>query len=140
MRVLNILSRVTRRSGFVLPLARFGALTLLTAFGAQAKAEAAPELLGRGAEVAELCQRHLPGLERIGQTIKDAGFTYKGAWGRPEPKKIYAVDGFRVLIGTSLPSNDEQSCLVYVRGMTEAQALQLISPWLTAADAKVVKS
>lgn len=108
-----------------LKLAGFAvAATFLTT---QALAQARPDVLASASDAAEICQRHLGSLSDVMQDIKGAGFTYKGAWGRSRVNP-YVADGWGVFIGSTLPSDSRQACLIFVPRMTVEQANELIAP------------
>ncbi|AGT09647.1 hypothetical protein [Paracoccus aminophilus] len=115
------------------------ALTLFMALPLVGTAHAAPptreELLTKAAQGAAVCAKEMPDSRDTSRALVANGFKMADADG---PFKAYSALGNRVVVLITTPSNRKVACLVAVSKMSEAEALQLISPWLRLANAKPI--
>lgn len=103
-------------------------------------ADAAPpartEVLGKAAEGAAICAAAMPDSRATSSALVANGFSLADANG---PLKAYSALGNRVVVMISSPTRRDKVCLVAVGSLSEAEALQLINPWLDQSQASPVQ-
>lgn len=112
------------------------AMCLVTLGWAATPARAAdPALLSRAAEVAKICETHMPDSVAAKEAFKASGFRYEGIYGS---LYVYSLNNRRLVAATTVTSAREKGCLVIVSKMTPDEARSLIAPWVKTAKAKPI--
>ena len=112
--------------------ALLGALLIAGPTGVRA---ADPALLAAAGKAVQVCADHMPDSRATKDALVAEGYRYEGSDG---VYHYYSLNGRRVVVGTTVTHSSDQACTILVSKMTPAEAVQLIQPWVRAANATPV--
>ncbi|MFH5775709.1 hypothetical protein ACHFJ0_15765 [Paracoccus sp. NGMCC 1.201697] len=111
----------------------------IAALSLAGSASAAPidrsALLAKAVEGAKVCAQTMPDSRATSEALKGLGFKLSDANG---PLKAYTAFNNKVVVALTSPSNHSEACIVAVGKLTDAEAMQLLQPWLAASAAQPI--
>ena len=116
-------------------LAILAMLALPFSGGANAAPPERSAVLAKAAEAAEVCVQNMPNSQATTNALKAHGFGLADANG---PLKAYTAISNRVAVIISSPSRSSEACVIGVGKLSEAEAMQLLKPWLSSSETRPI--